>query len=118
MSEPTADSLKCAVCGQSCENKPHAKDAKGRLICRDCIDRKKAEREAGAGGKDVMSGLLSKSKMANATPCPNCKSYMPEGTVVCTHCGYNTGTGKAATTRVTASKQTSGDRKWFFGRKK
>ena len=47
-----------------------------------------------------MADLLSKSKMANATPCPGCKSYMPEGTVVCTHCGYNLQTGKAASTRV------------------
>ncbi len=101
MSEENTGSVTCVVCGQSCEGKPHAKDTKGRIICRPCIDKKKAQRAAtDTGGAAVMAGLLSKSKMANATPCPGCKSYMPEGTTVCTHCGYNTETGKAATTRV------------------
>lgn len=104
MSEANAEPVKCAVCGQSCEGKPHAKDTKGRIICRPCIDKKTAVRAAtDAGGKDVMAGLLAKSKMANATPCPSCKSYMPEGTIICTHCGYNTQTGKAASTRVFAA---------------
>lgn len=101
MSEGATQSLVCAVCKQSCEGKPHAKDAKGRVICRACMDKKKAARAAtDTGGAGVMADLLGKSKMANAVPCPNCKSYMPQGTVVCTHCGYNTETQKVAATRV------------------
>lgn len=104
MSEGNTETLTCAICKQSCEGKPHATDAKGRVICRSCIDKKKAARTAtDTGGQDVMGALLSKSKMSNATPCPSCKSYMPAETVICTHCGYNTQTGKAATTRVIAA---------------
>lgn len=101
MSNTNTESVTCAVCGQSCEGTPHAKDTKGRIICRPCIDKRKAQRAAtDTGGASVMADLLSKSKMANAAPCPGCKSYMPEGTTICTHCGYNTETGKAVTTRV------------------
>ncbi len=120
MSDEQAGSVKCVVCGQSCEGKPHAKDTKGRIICRPCIDKRKAQRAAtDTGGAAVMAGLLSKSKMANATPCPGCKSYMPEGTSVCTHCGYNTETGKAVTTRVveTSTKKKSSKGMWPFGKK-
>ena len=50
-----------------------------------------------------MADLLAKSRMANAAPCPQCKSYIPEGGVICSACGYNTQTGKAAHTRVIAA---------------
>jgi len=101
MSNANAEFVTCAACGQSCEGKPHAKDTKGRIICRPCIDKRKAQRAAtDTGGAAVMADLLAKSKMANATPCPGCQSYMPEGATLCTHCGYNTETGKAMTTRV------------------
>ena len=116
MSEGATESLTCAICKQSCEGKPHAKDAKGRVICRECIDKKKAARAAtDTGGAGVMADLLSKSKMANAIPCPGCKSYMPEGTVVCTHCGYNLETGKAVSTRVVeqSKKKEPGQKKGF-----
>ncbi|MBK7404745.1 MAG: hypothetical protein IPJ41_08950 [Phycisphaerales bacterium] len=115
MSDPAPT---CSVCGLSCEDRPFAKDAKGRVICRECLDAKKAQRAGPeGGGSDLMSGLLAKSKMAKATPCPNCKSYMPEGTVVCAACGFNTQTGKASTTRVSVVKKESSF-KWPFGRKK
>jgi hypothetical protein len=121
MSNGATESLICAVCKQSCEGKPHAKDAKGRVICRACLDKQKAARSAtDTGGAGVMAGLLGKSKMANATPCPSCKSYMPQGTVVCTHCGFNTETGKALNTRVVeTSKKAEGGKKglWPFGKK-
>lgn len=104
MSEGSTETLVCAVCKRPCADKPHAKDAKGRVICRECLDKQMAARSAtNTGGAGVMADLLSKSKMANATPCPNCKSYMPAGTIICTHCGYNTDTGKAANTRVIAA---------------
>lgn len=123
MSEGNTETLTCAICKQSCEGKPHATDAKGRVVCRACIDKKKAARTAtDTGGQDVMGALLSKSKMSNATPCPSCKSYMPADTVVCAHCGYNTQTGKSMNTRVVeASKSKGQGRKkgglWPFGRK-
>jgi len=67
---------------------------------------------------NVMGDLLAKSKVANATPCPNCKTYLPNGNVVCTHCGYNTATGKATTTRVVeVKKKESGRKAWPFSRK-
>lgn len=49
---------------------------------------------------NVMADLLSKSKVATATPCPNCKSYLAEGATICTHCGYSTQSGKNLNTRV------------------
>ncbi len=68
--------------------------------------------------QSIMSDLLAKSKVAGATPCPNCKTYLPGESVVCTHCGYNTETGKAASTRIVESKTKDGSRGlWPFGRK-
>ena len=67
---------------------------------------------------NVMGDLLAKSKVANATPCPNCKTYLPTGGVVCTHCGFNSATGKASSTRVVEiKKKESGRGAWPFGRK-
>lgn len=54
---------------------------------------------------NVMADLLAKSKIAKATPCPNCKSYLPQGGVVCMHCGYNAKTGKAVGTRVVSLRK-------------
>ncbi|MFG0259680.1 MAG: zinc ribbon domain-containing protein [Phycisphaerales bacterium JB041] len=66
---------------------------------------------------NVMGDLLAKSKVANATPCPNCKTYLRNGDVVCTHCGYNSATGKATATRVVEiKKKESGRKAWPFSR--
>ncbi len=60
----------------------------------------KPGKKRASGPPNVMADLLSKSKVADATPCPNCKSYMTGESVICTHCGYNSQTGKNINTRV------------------
>lgn len=56
-----------------------------------------------AGREDdgsVLNALIDSSPMLNAQKCDGCKLPIPNGTLVCTHCGYNTQTGKKLKTQV------------------
>jgi hypothetical protein len=112
-----------------------AKDAQGRYICGDCLERARAAKVAKEGkpvvalppgrkpvevmppltkdGVDpVLDDLVSKSKAMDTRPCTECGFPMESKAVLCTHCGFNTITGKG--TRVAVhrapkeAKQSSG----------
>lgn len=75
-------------------------------------------RSGSTASPNIMGDLLAKSKVADATPCPNCKAYLPRETRICTHCGYNTETGKAVSTRIVEAKKKDSSRGlWPFSRK-
>jgi hypothetical protein len=99
----------CVVCGEDCSNSPRAKDKQGNYICKACADK----RRGAEGGKkpapkeeDLMTQMVRDALVDRGEPCPECSAPMSAGAVVCTRCGYNRETGKAASTRVSMLSKT------------
>lgn len=119
----------CSLCGIDCTALPRTKDAKGRYICGECIERAKqakasqsaptpvpgasrATGPAAAEGAEDNSFLLDISGSSikpkvdeTAKPCPSCMKPLSEKTIVCLNCGYNSKTGEQLKVRVLKAKE-------------
>ncbi len=115
----------CSVCGVDCSSMKRAKDASGRYICGECLERAREAKVASQGKPEVvatgpivpkavvpaltkdgvdpiLNDLVSKSKGLDTKPCTECGFPMPGSAILCTHCGFNTTTGKG--TRIAVHK--------------
>ncbi|GJQ30723.1 MAG: hypothetical protein HBSAPP03_26070 [Phycisphaerae bacterium] len=120
----------CSVCGIDVSNRPRVKDAAGRYMCQDCLQKAKAARGAQTApkpkppatttasptGEDDNSFLLSlggKDSVASkgVQLCPECGRAMDHGAVVCVGCGYNTSTGKRLQVKVQKAEKPKGEAK-------
>lgn len=115
----------CAFCGLDVSNKPRSKDAQGRYICAECLNKAaaaKARADAVAKGIDlkkaatppkqlevnattdgtdaVLSSLIAASPAQKGTPCPQCGRLIPPEGVICIGCGFHRETGKVLRTRI------------------
>lgn len=114
----------CTVCGQDCSNKPRTKDAQGRYVCKECMQRAqsaqlakqdaakpKAAGAAGAAAGAAAAGdqgdnaflldIVEAPKVREGQkPCPACGKGINEGAVLCTSCGFNLKTGERALVNV------------------
>lgn len=113
----------CSVCGVDCSAMKRARDARGRYICGDCLERARAAKVAkdakpvvvGPGaiaevkgparvspdGRDlILDDLLSKSTANDMVPCTECGFPMQSTAILCTHCGFNKDAGRAMRTQV------------------
>ncbi len=112
---PEATSAKiCVKCGTDCSGKPRTKDGQGRYTCKACFDAaakaakpvaKPAPKPAPAAAPEpddaaIMASLLESSPSSLTEMCPSCGSGMSQGAVICTICGYNKQTGRAASVKV------------------
>jgi hypothetical protein len=120
-----ASAKMCSVCGIDCSAMKRAKDANGRYICGVCLERAREAKVAKVGkpvvvqvpgakaaavapplSKDgvdpILDSLVSQSKALTAKACAECQYPMDQMAVVCTHCGFNTITGKG--TRIAVHK--------------
>lgn len=126
--ESTAPKI-CTVCGLDCSNKPRAKDAQGRYVCKECMQRAQAAQvakqdagkpKAAAGGAPVVGAVGGAARSAgdqgdnafildiveppkvreDQKPCPSCGKGINEGQVLCTSCGFNLKTGERALVNV------------------
>lgn len=59
-----------------------------------------ARSSGGPSDDDVMRALLSEPTQPGTEPCPQCRSRIPVGAVLCANCGLNLKTGKTLSTRV------------------
>jgi hypothetical protein len=121
----TASAKVCIHCGQDCSKKARTKDAQGRYACKECHEAALAKAAAAAAAKPVAvarsspkpaepdpiaieddggfdPGVLQSalSNVAMPEACPSCGSGMTGGAVICTICGFNKKTGKAAVVKV------------------
>lgn len=124
MSEVASAKL-CSVCGVDCSTMKRAKDAQGRYICGECLERAREARVAKQGqpvvvatgpvvpkpvapattpdGVDlVMDSLIAQSRVNDTKPCTECGFPIDSKAILCTHCGFNTITGKG--TRIAVHK--------------
>lgn len=116
----------CTVCGVDCSAMKRSRDAQGRYICGDCLEKARQAKVAKEGkpvvaapgpssgplkvappalvnGVDpILNDLVGKSKSLEQTPCAGCGYPMDKGAVVCTHCGFNTMT--SSRTRIAVHK--------------
>lgn len=114
----------CTVCGQDCSTKPRTKDAQGRYVCKECMQRAqsaqlakqdaskpKAAGAAGAaagasaagdqGDNAFLLDIIEAPKVREGQkPCPACGKGINEGAVLCTSCGFNLKTGERALVNV------------------
>lgn len=109
----------CSVCGIDVSGKPRVKDAAGRYMCSDCVQKAKAARGAQTApkpklvptttavptGDDDNSFLLNlggKASMAakGVALCTECGRALEHGAVVCVGCGFNLATGKRLQIKV------------------
>lgn len=109
----------CSVCGIDVSGKPRVKDAAGRYMCADCVQKAKAARGAQTApkpkpaatttaaptGEEDNSFLLNlggKASMAakGVVLCTECGRALEHGAVVCVGCGFNTATGKRLQIKV------------------
>lgn len=56
------------------------------------------------GYDPVMASLVASSQQVTSVSCPNCKSWVKEGQLLCTSCGFNLEEGKQIRTRVQKEK--------------
>lgn len=115
----------CSVCGIDCSAKKRAKDANGRYICADCLERAREAKVAKEGkpvvvatgpvvpkkvsaapamlpnGVDpIMDNLVAGSKALHQVACTQCAYPMDREAKICTHCGFNTLSGKVMKTAI------------------
>jgi hypothetical protein len=100
----------CTICGTDVANKPRTKDAKGRYVCKECVERAqqakaaKAQAEAApvavkagpksaaevqAGDNSFLLDLAKPEIPKGKVMCPSCGKAMSEEAVICVSCGFN-----------------------------
>lgn len=115
----------CSVCGIDCSAMKRAKDANGRYICSECLERAREAKVAKEGkpvvvatgpvvpkkvsaapamlpnGVDpILDNLVAGSKALHQVACTQCSYPMDREAKICTHCGFNTLSGKVTRTAV------------------
>jgi hypothetical protein len=120
MSENISAPGPCVSCGADLAVTPYVRDKKGKGLCKPCVAKIKAKRDAKAAAQtaaqggaiplassvdepDLMNALLADSPQMTKGICEGCKSFIDHEAVICTHCGYNRQTGKSVVTRVIAA---------------
>lgn len=103
----------CCKCAVDVSKVKRHKDAKGRYWCEPCFAQaamaakakgERAEAPAGAvAASSATPAWLAGSLAVEGKRCVSCSAPMPKDGVICTLCGHNLETGKAATTRVVAA---------------
>lgn len=107
---PAVGAKVCVLCNRDCSTRPRQKDAKGRYHCKECLDKRAAERRAAAavepeapaddGMFDVIVPIAVEppppppSEAQQSRPCPVCGAPLSRKAVICVSCGYNTQTGQ------------------------
>lgn len=125
----------CSVCGIDCSAMKRAKDANGRYICSECLERAREAKVAKEGkpvvvatgpvvpkkvsapapamlpnGVDpILDNLVAASKSQNQVACTQCAYPMDREAKICTHCGLNTLSGKVTRTAVHRAPKDTGD---------
>lgn len=108
----------CVRCRRDCSTRPRLKDAAGRYICQECLDREQAAKAAAGpppGGApepaepeiiplEGEATGIAVAGAAGARECPNCTMFLSAGAVICSRCGFNTSTGKVFGTDTRASR--------------
>ncbi len=99
----------CRVCNQDVSKKPRQKDAQGRYVCQECLDKAKtrdgnagrAAASADANGVDPgLAAALAGVDQTAMSPCPGCGTLLKPDAALCTNCGFDLSKGKAIKTRV------------------
>lgn len=116
----------CSVCGIDCSAMKRAKDANGRYICSECLERAREAKVAKDGkpvvvatgpivpkkvssaapamlpnGVDpILDNLVAASKSQHQVACTQCSYPMDREAKICTHCGFNTLSGKVMKTAI------------------
>ncbi|MBC7835770.1 MAG: hypothetical protein H7Y88_11820 [Phycisphaerales bacterium] len=105
----------CVICAKDVSAAPRVKDGQGNYLCMagDCQQKMMARvRTAAAAPKaapvllgddemGLMDKLISASPMLTSAKCTECGWPLRSGAMICTHCGFNSQTGKAVKTRLT-----------------
>lgn len=110
----------CQMCKQDCSAKPRTKDADGKYWCNECMAKRAAAKPAaaspaarpapaarpGAGQANSAPDYLwgGASTAAKGAPCPSCKTFMKEGSELCTQCGFSVKAGRRLGTKITKEK--------------
>jgi hypothetical protein len=120
----------CQVCKQDCSAKPRTKDANGLYFCNECLAAQKAQAAKGAAGGAAQPAARpvpqttaraptfkaeatesapdyvwgGSSSAAKGEPCPSCASFLKQGALICTQCGFNTAAGRRLQTRISKEK--------------
>lgn len=111
----------CTICGLDCSNKPRTKDAQGRYVCKECMQRAQsaqlAKQDAAnpkaptgpapvaaasdQGDNAFLLDIVEAPKVREGQkPCPSCGKGVNEGQILCTSCGFNMKTGERALINV------------------
>jgi len=114
MSEQGAAAAKlCRVCGEDCSTRQRVRDKQGRYVCKDCLDRAKAQHGgAAAGGSGEVGGETPSGSddwlfgdIPRTEPCPSCQAPVRDDQQICLRCGYNKRSGKKVRSRVIEEKK-------------
>jgi hypothetical protein len=115
----------CIWCKQDCSQKPRQKDAKGHYLCQECVKpyldamKSKAQPSAAVAREQDdqgipleptqqsggMGDLLDQQVAKVSQTCESCGRPMARDAVICTHCGYNTESGRQHRSRVVELKE-------------
>jgi hypothetical protein len=108
----------CVLCGEDCASKQRTKDNKGRYYCKGCYDKATAARPKPspalvlpdapiAEPAHFLDELVSAAPPPVASiPCGQCGYAVPQGSFICTHCGFNAQTGRAMTSKIMKAPKT------------
>lgn len=126
------ESKSCSICGIDVSGKPRTKDAKGRYVCAECMEKAKQTKGAlqnppkpqtkqaksaapAVGDNSFILDMGGKALGAKGgKECPNCARVLAEDSVICIGCGYNANSGKQMQVKVVKAKKSG----WFGGGKK
>jgi hypothetical protein len=103
-----ADATISVACGCGKRLKAPASAAGRRAKCPACsapVLIPQPDPPAADSADDALYELAAQAESApvpTATVCPQCRTAMPDTAVLCTHCGYNTRTGKSVAAAVAA----------------
>jgi hypothetical protein len=102
----------CALCGEDCSGRPRTRDARGRYYCATCYERARRARPQTmrrmSGSESLSAAPAGTAVLAEAmtppavdTPrCKGCGHPLPDGAVLCVHCGLDLVSGKRHRSRV------------------
>lgn len=115
----------CQICGQDCSHKPRAKDANGRYVCKECMERAKDAKLAREAPPPVPAAKkLELPEEANSyvldipekplekgmVPCASCGKPKREDAVLCVQCGYDSRKNERRHVKVLKPEMLKGER--------
>lgn len=118
----------CSICGIDVSGKPRAKDAQGRYVCQDCLNKARQTQDVQKnppqpkavsqakpqaevlGDNSFLLGMGAKNSVAETgtKPCPECGRALTSEAVICVGCGYNFERGKRMQVKVVKAKAEDG----------